>query len=69
MEVVFVWVTGSVLPPRPCEEPRIGSLMREARIVAWYLSEAKSICTPLKSGLENVIGVRVVRIRSPTVIA
>ena len=43
--------------------------MREARIVAWYLSEAKSICTPLKSGLEKVIGVSVVRMRSPTVIA
>ena len=66
---MLVWVTGSVIPPESWVEPRIGSLMREARIVAWYLSAAKSTCTPLKSGLEKVIGVRVVRIRSPTVIA
>ena len=42
--------------------------MREARMVAWYLSEAKSSCTPLKVGLENVMGVSVVRMRLPTVI-
>ena len=49
--------------------PVAGSLMREAMMVAWYLSAAKSICSPLKRGLENVMGVRVVRISLPTVIA
>ena len=49
--------------------PTAGSLIREASTVAAYLSAAKSIWTPLKFGLEKVIGVRVVRIALPTVMA
>ena len=47
--------------------PTMGRLARENNTVASYLSAAKSSCTPLKLGLEKVSGVRVVRIRSPTV--
>ena len=46
-----------------------GSLMREAITVAAYLSAAMSTWTPSNLGLENVIGVRVVRISVPTVMA
>ena len=49
--------------------PMTGRLTREKSRVPSYLSAAKSICTPLKAGLEKVSGVRVVRMRSPTVIA
>ena len=47
----------------------LGALTRDISTVASYLSEAKSHWTPLNSGLEKVIGVRVVRIWLPRVIA
>ena len=43
------------------------SLNREYRNVSMYLSVARSNWTPSKSGLENVIGVRVVRRPLPMV--
>ena len=46
----------------------LGSLIRESSSVASYLSAAKSHCMPLKSGLEKVIGVSVVRNSLPTAI-
>ena len=45
-----------------------GEARRDAKSVIWYLSAAKSHCTPLKAGLEKVSGVRVVRRASPIVI-
>ena len=44
-----------------------GEAKRDANKVIWYLSAAKSHCTPLKVGLEKVRGVRVVRRASPMV--
>ena len=46
---------------------RAGLSVREAISVRAYLSERKSHCTPLNSGLEKVIGVNVVLSCSPTV--
>ena len=46
-----------------------GALGRETRRVASYLSVAMSSWMPAKDGLEKVIGVRVVRMRSPMVMA
>ena len=40
----------------------IGKLIRENSIEPRYLSEAKSICMPLKLGLEKVSGVNAVLI-------
>ena len=45
-----------------------GALGRAARIVASYLSEAKSHWIPLSAGLEKVRGVRVERMASPMAI-
>ena len=46
-----------------------GRLRREKMTVPWYLSEAKSTCTPSQRGLEKVIGVSVERISLLTVTA
>ena len=46
-----------------------GELIRENRRVPRYLSVARSICMPLKIGLEKVSGVNAVRIWFPAVMA
>ena len=63
MLVVLVRLLGSVT------EPCRGLLTRESNKVPAYLSVAMSSWTPLKSGFEKVMGVSVVRIWSPTVMA
>ena len=50
---------GSIVKP--------GALMRENRPVTEYRSERKSTCVPRKTALRKVIGVRVVKSSSPTV--